>query len=164
MSFDQDPNETAQISGSDFAQMCDEMKQLRAERDDANALARNYAERMKRSDAELAEARALLGLLADIRAAVGDPTGRLMQDELVERCRKLRADNELLTAENERLATGNHSMEKEIPQLRHSVERLTAALDEYGEHQGVCPKKYHGMKDSRPCTCGLNEALATPAQ
>ncbi len=32
---------------------------------------------------------ALLGLLADIRAAVGDPTGKLMQDELVERCRKL---------------------------------------------------------------------------
>jgi hypothetical protein len=33
----------------------------------------------------------LLGLLADIRAAVGDPTGMLMQDELVERCRKLAA-------------------------------------------------------------------------
>lgn len=32
---------------------------------------------------------ALLGLLADIRAAVGDPTGKLMQDELVERCRAL---------------------------------------------------------------------------
>jgi hypothetical protein len=32
---------------------------------------------------------ALLGLLADIRAAVGDPTGKLMQDELVEHCRKL---------------------------------------------------------------------------
>jgi len=31
----------------------------------------------------------LLGLLADIRAAVGDPTGKLMQDELVEHCRKL---------------------------------------------------------------------------
>ena len=68
-----------------------QIQQLRAERDDAAALARNYAERMKRSDAELAEARALLGLLADIRAAVGDPTGKLMQDELVERCRKLRA-------------------------------------------------------------------------
>ena len=68
-----------------------QIQQLRAERDDAAALAKNYAERMKRSDAELAEARALLGLLADIRAAVGDPTGRLMQDELVERCRKLRA-------------------------------------------------------------------------
>ena len=74
---------------------------LRAERDDAAALAKNYAERMKRSDAELAEARALLGLLADIRAAVGDPTGKLMQDELVERCRKLRADNELLRAAKE---------------------------------------------------------------
>ena len=71
------------------------------QRDDATALARNYAERMKRSEAELAEARALLGLLADIRAAVGDPTGRLMQDELVERCRQLRADNELLRAAKE---------------------------------------------------------------
>ena len=40
--IDQDPNETAQISGSDFAQMCDEMKQLRAERDEArNALTGN---------------------------------------------------------------------------------------------------------------------------
>ena len=68
-----------------------QIQQLRAERDDAAALAKNYAERMVRSDAELAEARALLGLLADIRAAVGDPTGKLMQDELVERCRKLRA-------------------------------------------------------------------------
>ena len=74
---------------------------LIAERDDAIALAKNYAERMARSDAELAEARALLGLLADIRAAVGDPTGKLMQDELVERCRKLRADNELLRAAKE---------------------------------------------------------------
>ncbi len=32
----------------------------------------------------------LLSLLADIRKAVGDPTGKLMQDELVERCRELR--------------------------------------------------------------------------
>ena len=31
----------------------------------------------------------LLGLVADIRAAVGDPTGKLMQDELVERCQRL---------------------------------------------------------------------------
>lgn len=35
------------------------------------------------------ESTALLGLLADLRAAVGDPTGKLMQDELVEHCRKL---------------------------------------------------------------------------
>lgn len=32
---------------------------------------------------------ALLMLVADIRAAVGDPNGRLMQDELVEHCRAL---------------------------------------------------------------------------
>ena len=35
------------------------------------------------------ESIALLGLLADIRAAVGDPTGKLMQDELVEHCRHM---------------------------------------------------------------------------
>ena len=83
----------------------DDLERLTAERDDATALARNYAERMKRSDAELAEARALLGLLADIRAAVGDPTGRLMQDELVERCRQLRADRDMWQADaKQRLA------------------------------------------------------------
>lgn len=32
----------------------------------------------------------LLGLIADIRAAVGDPTGKLMQDELLAHCRSLR--------------------------------------------------------------------------
>jgi hypothetical protein len=40
------------------------------------------------------ESTALLGLLADIRAAVGDPTGKLMQDELVEHCRKLKGQHE----------------------------------------------------------------------
>jgi hypothetical protein len=35
------------------------------------------------------ESSALLSLVADIRAAVGDPTGKLMQDELVKHCRKL---------------------------------------------------------------------------
>ena len=52
----------------------------------------------------------------------------------------------------------------QIQQLRAERDALRAALDEYGEHQGVCPKKYHGMKDSRPCTCGLDAALATSAQ
>lgn len=32
-----------------------------------------------------------LRVLAEIRAAVGDPTGKLMQDELVARCRALQA-------------------------------------------------------------------------
>ena len=37
MSFEQDPNESANISGADFAQMCDEMKSLRAELAEARA-------------------------------------------------------------------------------------------------------------------------------
>jgi hypothetical protein len=36
------------------------------------------------------ESTALLSLLADIRAAVGDTTESLTQDELVTRCRKMR--------------------------------------------------------------------------
>ncbi len=43
----------------------------------------------------------------------------------------LRADVALITAENERLATGNHSMEKEIPELRHALEKAFAERDEH---------------------------------
>jgi len=32
---------------------------------------------------------ALLNLIVDIRAAIGDPTGKLTQDELLQRCREL---------------------------------------------------------------------------
>jgi hypothetical protein len=85
------------------------------------------------TDAKLAEARALLGLLADIRAAVGDPTGKLMQDELVERCRKLRADNELLRAERDALRNpagstiadgGEWTREEAIEMHRRKAEAL----------------------------------------
>ncbi len=41
----------------------------------------------KKVEAEKGEKYSLLGVLADIRAAVGDPEGRLMQDELIERVR-----------------------------------------------------------------------------
>lgn len=51
------------------------------------------------------EETALLILIADIRAAVGDPTGKLMQDELVEHCRRLREDKERLDALDESFAT-----------------------------------------------------------
>ena len=40
-----------------------------------------------------------------------------------------RADVALITAENERLATGNHSMEKEIPELRRALEKALAERD-----------------------------------
>ena len=89
----------------DLAMAMMELQSVAKERGDASALAKNYAARMARSDAELAEARALLGLLADIRAAVGDATGRLMQNELVERCRQLRADRDMWQADaKQRLA------------------------------------------------------------
>ena len=52
----------------------------------------------------------------------------------------------------------------DLERLRAERDALRAALNEFGAHQGVCPKKYHGMKDSRPCTCGLDAALATSAQ
>jgi chromosome segregation ATPase len=42
-----------------------------------------------------------------------------------------RADVALITDENERLATGNHSMEKEIPELRHALEKAFAERDEH---------------------------------
>lgn len=45
----------------------------------------------------------LLGLVADIRAAVGDPTGKLMQDELVEHCREMRGQLLHLKVEHSRL-------------------------------------------------------------
>ena len=42
-----------------------------------------------------------------------------------------RAERDALTDENERLATGNHSMEKEIPELRHALEKARAERDEH---------------------------------
>ena len=45
-------------------------------------------------DALRAENAAVYGLLADIRAAVGDPKGKLMQDELIAHCRSLRITDE----------------------------------------------------------------------
>lgn len=52
----------------------------------------------KASNAVSVESTALLGLVADIRAAVGDPTGKLMQDELVAHCRSMRSALEKLAA------------------------------------------------------------------
>ena len=39
---------------------------------------------------------ALLNLIADIRAAVGDPNGKLMQDELIEWCRSMKENSKRL--------------------------------------------------------------------
>ena len=70
-------------------------------------------------------------------------------------------DIERLTAENERLATGNHSMEKEIPQLRHAVERLRAALEII-----AAPMRPDGWYERDRTACGsiAREALNASAQ
>jgi len=51
--------------------------------------AKKDTESTKDSNAVRVESTALLGLLADIRAAVGDTAGKLMQDELVEHCAEM---------------------------------------------------------------------------
>ena len=43
--------------------------------------------------------------------------------------RELERELAELTSENERLAAGNSSMEKEIPMLRHKLETAKAALE-----------------------------------
>jgi hypothetical protein len=61
-----------------------ERNAARAERDDAAALARNYAERMLRSDAELAEARADVARLRDVLQRIvsngGSATNEMLFD------------------------------------------------------------------------------------
>lgn len=48
-----------------------------------------YEEQHEELETDLDVSTSLLSLLADIRAAVGDPNGKLMQDELVEHCRRV---------------------------------------------------------------------------
>jgi hypothetical protein len=51
--------------------------------------AKKDIENTKDSNAVSVESTTLLFLLSDIRAAVGDPTGKLMQDELVAHCAEM---------------------------------------------------------------------------
>lgn len=53
----------------------DDIERLTAERDDAAALAKNYAERMKRSDAELAAAQHTVARLREALRAIHIATG-----------------------------------------------------------------------------------------
>ncbi|NBT36107.1 MAG: hypothetical protein EBT03_11345 [Betaproteobacteria bacterium] len=76
-----------------------------------------------------AENAAVYGLLADIRAAVGDPTGKLMQDELVAHCRSLRfsdAERQALreAADAYELNNGDADCERIATTLRSLLARL----------------------------------------
>lgn len=69
-------------------------------------------------DEARAEVTRLINLVADIRAAVGDPTGTLMQDDLVERCRHL--------------VISRDEARKERDEARRIAADLFAVLDELG--------------------------------
>lgn len=89
----------------------------------------------------------LLGLLADIRSAAGDREGRLMQPELVEHVRKLKADadgaallgqasaqvmieRDRLRADKRALLQGSQEQASEISRLRAEVEAKDARVAE----------------------------------
>jgi hypothetical protein len=76
---------------------------------------------------------AVYGLLADIRAAVGDPTGKLMQDELVERCRSLR----LTDAEREAIDWAAYAAEK---WYEHTAAATLRVLLERTRHPASTPQ------------------------
>jgi len=65
-----------------------------------------FVETVLRANAVSVESTALLGLVADIRAAVGDPTGKFMQDELVQHCAEMLDRVTRAEAILERLAMG----------------------------------------------------------
>lgn len=82
--------------------------------------AKKDIENSRDSNEVIVDSAALLGLLADIRAALGDPTEKLTQDELVAHCRKLLSDNELLRAANSdtrRIAEERNWMESALKKI-----------------------------------------------
>ena len=68
--------------------------------------AKNDTENTRDSSAVSVEGIAVLGLVADIRAAVGDPIGELMHDELVQHCAEMLDRVTRSEVILERLATG----------------------------------------------------------
>lgn len=82
-----------------------------------------------------AESLRLMGLIADIRAAVGDPEGKLMQEELVAHCRALRAK-----AEGE----GNRTAQEIVNQTNELAREL------YRLRGYVRPRSYRFDKATHP--------------
>jgi chromosome segregation ATPase len=79
-----------------------------------------------------------------------------------------RADVALITAENERLATGNHAMEKEIPELRHALEKARADVARLRDALDLIatPMRIDGTYTIGRDECGYiaRKALTTPAK
>lgn len=77
---------------------------------------------LKRKRGEAAGSTALLGLLADIRAAVGDPSGKLMQEELVEHCRRMRTALETIST----YYRGDERIAESVLEMRRIAKRALA--------------------------------------
>lgn len=111
--------------------------------------AKKDMENTKDADAVGIESTALLGLLADIRAAVGDPKGRLMQDELVDHCQKIREDrNRLLQALRTLINRHEEEIEGGEPVSGEEWEIASYALS------WLNPKVEHASRPITNSTCG----------
>lgn len=107
---------------------------------------------------------------------------RLGADTVVEGGKWLIAQYDALTAERDELARKLAEAEKVVEGANVSLSRailtrqelqarlasaekdsarLRDAIEEYGEHQGVCPRKY--SIEAQPCTCGLDDLLTIDA-
>lgn len=75
--FDQDPNEQANISGSDFAMMCKEMKQLREQRDELLGALEAFDNAAKESASIIGFAAKAFKLLKPARAAITKAKGEV---------------------------------------------------------------------------------------
>ena len=93
---------------------------------------------------ELTAGLGALGLLADIRAAVGDPSGKLMQDELIAHCTGLRT--EAMRAEGEYLRA--YAAEAEAESLAEALREARDALEQLLAEATDLRERYSDMREA----------------
>ena len=117
------------------------------------------AKRIEALERELASANAEITRLHGIEATC-HTLGRELFEAKAERD-AMRVRLETTETEYHRARGTVDALMQRVAKAEVERDAALAALAEFGEHQGLCPKKYHGLKDSRPCTCGL-DALLNP--
>lgn len=134
------PQPVAGQADTDILKLADYLRDAGHPEDgDAQLTLQALAERLRNSP----ESTSLLFLLSDIRAAAGDPTGRLMQDELVARVAWLRVNAErwetarmIICAEaisiedGERADCGDLLSEQESVLADYEIDRIRNAIAE----------------------------------
>ncbi len=86
-----------------------------------------WESRQEEIEDEKTDAFCAIRLVAEIRSAVGDPTGKLMQDELIAHCKNLVKDNVLLKVVNNdvaRIAGERNAFEKQAKKLQSAIDDL----------------------------------------